>query len=284
MPELPEVETVRRGLGESMIGGTITTVVLRRQDLRWPLPQGFARNLEGARIRSIRRRAKYVVVDLDSERSLVMHLGMSGSFRIDDEADPGANLGRHDHVIFQLSSGRRVIYNDPRRFGSMDIVPTDRLEETLPFKRLGVEPLGPDLTANSLAQSLEGKATSIKAALLDQRIVAGLGNIYVCEALWRARISPLRKAASLVTKARRPSAALGRLPAAIQAVLEEAILSGGSSLRNHFQTDGSLGTFQHSFDVYGRTGEKCHRSNCAGTIRRTTQAGRSSFYCEPCQK
>lgn len=284
MPELPEVETVRRGLEKSMRGHTISTVLLRRQELRRPLPRGFTRHLEGTRIRSIRRRAKYVIVDLDSRDSLVMHLGMSGSFRIEDEAEPRANLGRHDHVVFQLSSGRRVVYNDPRRFGSMDIVPTDRLDETPPFNRLGVEPLGPDLTVVGLAQSLEGKATSIKAALLDQRIVAGLGNIYVCEALWRARISPLRTAASLVTKAERPTVALGRLPDAIQAVLEDAILSGGSSLRNHFQTDGSLGTFQHSFDVYGRTGEKCHRGSCAGTIRRAIQTGRSSFYCETCQK
>jgi formamidopyrimidine-DNA glycosylase len=284
MPELPEVETVRRGLEKTLVGCAITKVVLRRHELRRPLPRGFAGHLEGTRIRSIRRRAKYVVVDLDSELSLVMHLGMSGSFRIDNEAETGGNLRRHDHVIFQLSSGRRVIYNDPRRFGSMDIVLTERLDETPPFNRLGVEPLGPDLSAKGIAQLLAGKTTSIKAALLDQRIVAGLGNIYVCEALWRARISPLRKARFLVTKAGRPTAALGRLPASIRAVLEEAIVSGGSSLRNHIQTDGSMGAFQHSFDVYGRTGQKCHRSNCAGTIRRTTQTGRSSFYCETCQK
>ena len=284
MPELPEVETVRRGLEDAMIGNTITKVVLRRQDLRRPLPRGFARHLEGARIRSIRRRAKYVIVDLDSELSLIMHLGMSGSFRIDDVAEAKGDLRPHDHVIFQLSSGRRVIYNDPRRFGSMDIVPRARLDATPPFDRIGVEPLGPDFTAEGLALLLAGKATSIKAALLDQRVVAGLGNIYVCEALWRARISPLRRAASLVTKAGKPTAGLGRLPATIRAVLEEAILSGGSSLRNHFQTDGSLGAFQHSFDVYGRAGEKCHRSGCNGTIRRVTQAGRSSFYCPTCQK
>lgn len=283
MPELPEVETVRRGLEKSMIGHAITKVVLRRLELRRPLPRGFAGHLVGSRIRSIRRRAKYVVVDLDSELSLVMHLGMSGSFRIEAATAEG-NLRRHDHVIFQLSSGRRVVYNDPRRFGSMDIVPTDRLDETPPFHQLGVEPLGPDLTAEGLAKLLAGRATSIKAALLDQRIVAGLGNIYVCEALWRTRISPLRRAASLVTKAGRPTAALGRLPASIRAVLDEAIVSGGSSLRNHFLTDGSIGAFQHSFDVYGRTGEKCHRSNCAGTIRRAPQSGRSSFYCETCQK
>lgn len=281
MPELPEVETVRKGLEKALRGQHTERVRLRRKDLRRPFPRGFAKRLEGRRIDRVARRAKYLIAELDDGNDLVMHLGMSGSFRIED-MDAGSRP--HDHVIIELSSGKRVVFNDPRRFGSMDIVPGAKLAATPPFDSLGIEPLGPDLTADWLAARFRGKATSIKAALLDQRIIAGLGNIYACEALWRARISPLRSASSLADRSGRPTAACRRLPAAIREVLEAAIASGGSSLRNHFQTDGSLGSFQHHFKVYGKEGEPCPGKDCSGTIRRIVQAGRSTFYCPSCQR
>lgn len=284
MPELPEVETVRRGLERAMKGAAIESVQLRRPDLRRPLPERFARRLQNVQIRHVGRRAKYLVVELDSGESLIMHLGMSGSFRIEQKGHEGDPLGPHDHVVFTLSSDTRVIYTDPRRFGSMDLVTTAQIEDVPPLKGIGLEPLGDDLTADWLAKQLAGRSTPIKAALLDQRMIAGLGNIYVCEALWRAEISPLRQASTLATKAGRPTAACQRLPSAIKAVLNEAIASGGSSLRNHFQTDGTLGTFQHSFDVYGREGGPCHRPGCTGEIRRIVQSGRSTFFCPTCQK
>ncbi len=284
MPELPEVETVRRGLEPAMKGTVIESVQLRRADLRRPLPERFARRLKGTHIVRIRRRAKYLVVELDSGESLIMHLGMSGSFRIEAKDHARSSLGTHDHVVFLLSTGAKVIYNDPRRFGSMDLVATSLIDKTPPLLGVGIEPLGDDLTAEWLANAFSGRTTSIKAALLDQRIIAGLGNIYVCEALWRAGISPLRQAGTLVTAAGRPTAACKRLPSAIKAVLTEAIASGGSSLRNHFQTDGTLGMFQHSFDVYDREGKPCHRPSCGGEIRRIVQSGRSTFYCPTCQK
>jgi len=281
MPELPEVETVRKGLEKALHGQRIARVLVRRKDLRRPFPRGFAGRLEGRRIDRVTRRAKYLIAELDDGNSLVMHLGMSGSFRIEDGA---ATARPHDHVTIELSSGKRAVFNDPRRFGSMDIVPSAELAATPPFDALGVEPLSPDLTAEWLAARFRGKRTPIKAALLDQRIVAGLGNIYVCEALFRARISPLRSAASLADRNGRPTAACRRLPGAIRDVLEAAIASGGSSLRNHFQTDGSLGSFQHHFKVYGKEGEPCPGKGCGGTIRRIVQAGRSTFYCPSCQR
>jgi formamidopyrimidine-DNA glycosylase len=282
MPELPEVETVRMGLDKVLRGQRIDRVELRRGDLRRPFPRGFAGRLEGRHIDKVDRRAKYILAELDNGNSLVMHLGMSGSFRIERGAPP--QRAAHDHVVIHVGSGTRIVFNDPRRFGSMDIVPTKHRDSAPPFDRLGIEPLGPELTADWLANRLAGKAAPIKAALIDQRIIAGLGNIYVCEALWRARISPLRSASSLGNAAGRPTAACKRLPQAIRGVLEDAIASGGSSLRNHFRTDGSLGEFQHHFKVYGKVGERCPRRGCKGTIRRIVQAGRSTFYCPKCQR
>jgi formamidopyrimidine-DNA glycosylase len=283
MPELPEVETVRTGLEKALKGQRIDRVELRRGDLRRPFPPGFAKRLKGHEVKNVGRRAKYVILDLDDGNRCIMHLGMSGSFRIEDDI-AAKSLTAHDHVVFHLSSGKRVVFNDPRRFGSMDLVPAGVLDKTPPFDRIGIEPLGHDLTAGWLAAQLAGKKTSIKAALLDQGIIAGLGNIYVCEALWAARVSPLRKAASLADRRGRPTEACRKLPGAIRQVLKAAIASGGSSLRNHFRTDGTLGEFQHQFKVYGKEGKPCPRRGCGGTIRRIVQAGRSTFYCPVCQR
>jgi len=290
MPELPEVETVRRGLAPVLEGARIARLELRRADLRFPFPRDFARRLAGRRIASLRRRAKYLLVDVEGGETLVMHLGMSGSFRIDENAAAGdfhfprGILPAHDHVLFHLESGARVTYNDPRRFGFMLLEQTETLESHRLFAGLGPEPLGPDLTAQRLAALFAGKAAPLKAALLDQKTIAGLGNIYVCEALHRAGLSPLRAAGATVTKAGAPSAALERLTQTIREVLEEAIEAGGSSLRDHRQADGSLGYFQHSFRVYDREGAACRKPGCHGTVLRVAQAGRSTFYCARCQK
>jgi formamidopyrimidine-DNA glycosylase len=289
MPELPEVETVRRGLVPALVGATIARVELRRHDLRVPFPQRFAARLQGRRVLDLRRRAKYLIADLDDAHSLIMHLGMSGSFRIDDET-PGAfrhkpdKSAAHDHVVFHLDHGKRVVYNDPRRFGCMLLVATNEIGADKRFCALGVEPLSDALDAAFLAGAFRGRAAPVKALLLDQRLIAGLGNIYVCEALHRAHISPLRAAGSLVTASDRPTAALARLPEAIKDVLKDALKAGGSSLRDHRQIDGSLGYFQHSFRVYDREGAACLTPGCKGTIARVVQSGRSSFYCPRCQK
>ncbi|TLG76951.1 bifunctional DNA-formamidopyrimidine glycosylase/DNA-(apurinic or apyrimidinic site) lyase [Methylocystis sp. B8] len=289
MPELPEVETVRRGLAPALVGATIERVELRRHNLRFPFPERFASRLQGRRVLDLRRRAKYLMADLDDSDSLIMHLGMSGSFRIDEET-PGATHHKrdknaaHDHVIFHLSHGKRVIYNDPRRFGYMLLIPTHGIDGDKLFRDLGVEPLSDALDGAFLARAFRGRAAPVKALLLDQRLIAGLGNIYVCEALYRARISPLRAARSLVTESGKPSAALARLPRAIKDVLKDALKAGGSSLRDHRQIDGSLGYFQHSFRVYDREGAACPTPGCKGTITRVVQSGRSTFYCPRCQK
>ncbi|MGD9543710.1 MAG: bifunctional DNA-formamidopyrimidine glycosylase/DNA-(apurinic or apyrimidinic site) lyase [Methylocystis sp.] len=289
MPELPEVETVRRGLAPALVGATIARVELRRRDLRFPFPERLAARLQGRRVLDLRRRAKYLIADLDDGQSLIMHLGMSGAFRVDDET-PGAfhrkrdKNAAHDHVVFHLDHGRRVVYNDPRRFGYMLLIATQEIDADKLFRGLGVEPLGDALDAAFLATALRTRAAPIKALLLDQRLIAGLGNIYVCEALHRARISPLRAAKSLVLENGRPTAALARLPQAIKDVLEEALKAGGSSLRDHRQTDGSLGYFQHSFRVYDREGAACPTPGCKGTIARVVQSGRSTFHCSACQK
>lgn len=289
MPELPEVETVRRGLAPALVGARILRVELRRGDLRFPFPPDFAQRLAGRRILDLRRRAKYLLADLEGGEALVMHLGMSGSFRVDN-ATPGQfhhprdKSAAHDHVVFHLEGGTRVTYNDPRRFGVMLLVPARELEAHRLFAGLGVEPLGAGLDAAFLARAFRGRAAPVKAALLDQRIVAGLGNIYVCEALHRAHISPLRAAGKLVTAAGKPTAALARLPGAVKQVLADALAAGGSSLRDHRQTDGSLGYFQHNFRVYDRAGAGCPTPGCRGTIARVVQSGRSTYYCPDCQK
>ncbi len=293
MPELPEVETVRRGLAPVMEGATIDAVALRRPDLRFPFPPDFARRLTGRTILSLGRRAKYLTGDLDDGGVLVMHLGMSGSFRIEqDETDavPGvfhrarSRDQTHDHVVFDLSSRARVIYNDPRRFGFMDLVERASFDAHPLFRHVGVEPTGNALSAELLAAAFAGKTASLKAALLDQTIVAGLGNIYVCEALWRARLSPLRTAGSIVRKDGGPTERIARLVEAVRAVIAEAIEAGGSSLRDYMQADGSLGYFQHRFAVYDREGDPCPRSTCSGVVRRTVQTGRSTFHCPVCQR
>jgi formamidopyrimidine-DNA glycosylase len=287
MPELPEVETVRRGLEPVLAGARLVRVEARRPDLRFPLPDGFVQRLTGARIERLERRAKYLLAPLDRGDTLVMHLGMSGRFEIAGgeatrrpgdfhyaaSADP-----KHAHVIFETDGGVRVTYFDPRRFGYMDLIATDALAAHPWFAGLGPEPLGPDLNGKHLAAAFAGRRQSVKASLMDQRIVAGLGNIYVCEALFRAGISPLRPAGELGTRA------LNGLATAIKAVLEEAIEAGGSTLRDYAAADGALGYFQHRFRVYGREGETCQRRGCSGVVERIVQAGRSTFYCPVCQR
>ncbi len=288
MPELPEVETVRRGLAPVFEGAALARVEVRRADLRFPFPQQFAERLAGRRVLRLGRRAKYLVAQLDDGAALVMHLGMSGSFRIDggpavgEFHHPRGAASPHDHVVFHFQNGARVTYNDPRRFGSMSLEPADALGRL--FAGLGVEPLGEEFTPARLAKAFAGRKAPLKAALLDQRNVAGLGNIYVCEALHRARLSPLRAAGSLVTKAGAPRKELARLVAAVQEVLAEAIAAGGSSISDHRRADGSLGYFQHSFRVYDREGAACVTPGCRGTIARIAQSGRSTFYCGACQR
>jgi formamidopyrimidine-DNA glycosylase len=292
MPELPEVETVRRGLQPAMEGATIVRAETRRKDLRFPFQRDFAARLEGQTVTGLGRRAKYLLADLASGDVLLMHLGMSGSFRVIDAAGPAPgdfhfprNENRaHDHVKFTMSSGVEIVFNDPRRFGYMKVLVREALDDEPLLRGLGPEPLGNEFDATMLARACRGKKTSLKAALLDQRVVAGLGNIYVCEALFRAHLSPRRLAATLATKAGEQAGRAGRLVEAIHEVLHQAIKAGGSSLRDHRQTSGELGYFQHSFQVYGREGDKCLTPGCQGTVKRFTQNGRSTFWCPRCQK
>jgi formamidopyrimidine-DNA glycosylase len=291
MPELPEVETVRRGLAPVMEGASFTEVEVRRRDLRWPFQKDFARRLTGATVDGLGRRAKYLTVDLSTGDVLIMHLGMSGSFHIVQDSKnvrPGdfhherGKLSAHDHVVFHMSNGAVVTFNDPRRFGSMKLVPRAKLDKEPFLIALGPEPLGNEFDAVMLTHACRAKKTSLKAALLDQRVVAGLGNIYVCEALYRAHLSPKRQASTIADRKGQPNERAVALIDAIKAVLHDAIKAGGSSLRDHRQADGSLGYFQHSFRVYDREGEPC--PDCKGTIKRMVQNGRSTFYCPACQK
>jgi len=296
MPELPEVETVRRGLTPAMEGALLVRAELRRPDLRFPFPADFATLVSGRRIVSLGRRAKYLLIDLEGGDVIIAHLGMSGSFRVEegplsetpgDFHHPRGKSEKHDHVVFHLEGAKgpaRVIYNDPRRFGFMDIARREVLGNHAFFRALGEEPTGNVLDAAYLAARFAGKAQPLKSALLDQKNIAGLGNIYVCEALWRSGLSPLRAAGTLVDTKGKPKAALMLLTEAIRAVIADAIAAGGSSLRDHIQTDGTLGYFQHSFSVYDREGEPCRTPGCGGTVARAVQAGRSSFYCPKCQK
>src|SRR5271170_7581873 len=267
MPELPEVETVRRGLQPVMEGARFAKVDVRRGDLRWPLPKDFAQRLRGKTVTGIGRRAKYLLADLSSGDVLVMHLGMSGSFRVVQEK--AADIGRyyhdrakdaaHDHIVFHMSSGASVTFNDPRRFGSMKLVARAKLDAEPLLKGLGPEPLGNEFNAAMLARACRNKKTSLKAALLDQRIVAGLGNVYVCEALYLARLSPKRMASTIAGRNGEPNERAQRLVEAIKTVLNAAIKDGGSSLRDHRLTDGDLGMFQHHFRVYDREGQACQK-------------------------
>jgi formamidopyrimidine-DNA glycosylase len=293
MPELPEVETVSRGLEPALVGARLASVELRRPDLRFPFPPDFARRLTGRQVAALGRRAKYLVADLDDGQALVMHLGMSGSFRV-ETAEAAALPGQfhhprsrnalHDHVVFTTDAGTTVTYNDPRRFGFMTLVERAALAEHPLFRHLGIEPLGNELGGAELARRLAGKVQPLKPALLDQRVIAGLGNIYVCEALHRAHLSPMRAAGTLATRTGGPTARSERLAGIIRAVLEEAVEAGGSSLRDHAQTTGELGYFQHRFRVYDREGAPCPTPGCRGTILRVPQGGRSTFYCAICQK
>jgi formamidopyrimidine-DNA glycosylase len=293
MPELPEVETVRRGLQPAMEGARFVAVEARRPDLRFPLPQNFAKRLTGARVEALSRRAKYLLTELSTGEVLLMHLGMSGSFRVESEsgdATPGRfhhprqQTRQHDHVVFHMSSGAAVTFNDPRRFGFMQLFPRAAMETSPFLAALGPEPLGNAFDAAMLAAACMGKKTSLKSALSDQKVVAGLGNIYVCEALHRAHLSPKRGAATLATRKGAPTPRAEALVTAIKAVLNDAIAAGGSSLRDHRRTDGELGYFQHTFRVYDREDAPCPTPNCRGHIRRIVQGARSTFFCPVCQK
>jgi formamidopyrimidine-DNA glycosylase len=283
MPELPEVETVRRGLSPAMEGQLIEKADVNRPDLRWPFPENMADRLTGKQVLRLRRRSKYILADLNSNETLLVHLGMSGRMLV--SGDPLGQFvhdhpapEKHDHVVLHMANGARITFNDPRRFGAMDLMPTATAEDHKLLNSIGPEPLGNQFDEAYLVSKLEGKNTPIKAALLDQRIVAGLGNIYVCEALYRAGISPKRRAGA-ISKAR-----VASLVPIIRKVLEDAIEAGGSSLRDFRQADGELGYFQHRFDVYGRENEPCRTPDCPGVISRVVQSGRSSFYCKLCQR
>jgi formamidopyrimidine-DNA glycosylase len=288
MPELPEVETVRRGLAPAMEGATLRKIDVRDRRLRWPIAKDFEKRLTGKKVEGLGRRAKYLLADLSSGDVLVMHLGMSGSFRVGKDAKPGvyyherSKSKSHDHVVFHLSNGETVTFNDPRRFGSMKLVARARLDDEPLLRWLGPEPLGNEFDAAMLAKACAGKKTSLKAALLDQHVVAGLGNIYVCEALYRARLSPKRMASTIADRHGKPNQRARALVDAIKAVLNDAIKAGGSSLRDHRRADGSLGDFQHNFQVYDRAGKPC--PECKGKVKRLVQNGRSTFYCPSCQK
>ena len=290
MPELPEVETVRLGLAPVLEGHVITQALVRRGDLRIPFPPRFAERLTGRKVQHLTRRAKYILAALDSGETLVIHLGMSGRMSVFaegerrklgnyvyDVAPASAGHGKHDHVVLETDAPARIIFNDHRRFGLMALVPTERLDQDKLFKTLGIEPLSGKLTTTWLVKALSGKKTPIKSALLDQRVIAGLGNIYVCEALFRSAISPKRLAGSLKKEQ------IALLVRAIKKVLVDAIAAGGSTLRDHAQATGDPGNFQHHFLVYGREGKICKNKNCKGTVKRITQAGRSTFYCPACQ-
>lgn len=301
MPELPEVETVRRGLQPALEGATVTSVELRRPDLRFPLPKDLAATLVGRTVTEVGRRAKYLLIHFDggsagSAPVLICHLGMSGSFRV--ERNGGAETpgdfhyerskdAAHDHVVFHVRKGgeaARIVYNDPRRFGFMLTSDETGWREHPMIAELGIEPTGNALDGPLMAALFRDKAAPLKSALLDQKLIAGLGNIYVCEALWRAGLSPKKPAGSIAARGAVAAAKAERLALAVREVIAEAIVAGGSSLRDHIQADGSLGYFQHSFSVYDREGEPCPRPECSGVVLRFVQAGRSTFHCPACQR
>jgi formamidopyrimidine-DNA glycosylase len=290
MPELPEVETVRMGLAPVFEGRTITHAETRRGDLRIPFPRDFTKRLSGQRTKRLWRRAKYLLADLESGETLVMHLGMSGRMSVYAEgkerrlgeyvydiAPQNAGQGKHDHVVLETDAPARIVFTDHRRFGLMTLVETSRLEEHALFKDLGVEPLSQQFDSELLSRVLKEKKAPIKAVLLDQRVIAGLGNIYVCEALFRAKVSPRRRARTVSPDR------VASLAKAIVTVLSEAVKAGGSSLRDHKRVDGELGEFQHRFAVYDREGQPCP-NRCGGKVRRIVQSGRSTFYCPKCQR
>ncbi len=283
MPELPEVETVRAGLAPVMEGQVIARADVNRPDLRWPFPDRMAERLQGATVQQLRRRSKYILADLNTGETLLIHLGMSGRMLISGHtvgdfhhAHPAP--AKHDHVVFHMGQGARITFNDARRFGAMDLMNTATQDEHWLVRDLGPEPLGNALNEAYLTTKLKGKNTPIKTALLDQKIIAGLGNIYVCEVLYRAGIHPARKAGRI------SAARVAGLVPIIRDVLSEAIAAGGSSLKDYRQADGELGYFQHGFQVYDRTGQPCQTPDCSGEITRIVQSGRSSFFCPQCQR
>jgi len=288
MPELPEVETVMRGLAPVMVGARIVRVEQRRADLRFPLPERMDERLTGRRIASLGRRAKYILFHLDKDEVLIAHLGMTGRFTIGKTAtaafthEAGGNPA-HDHIVFHLSGGAAVTFNDARRFGYMDLLRSAELATHRFFAALGVEPLSDDFTPEYLAARAASRKVDLKALLLDQHVIAGVGNIYASEALWRAGLKPERMAATLADRAGRPNARAAALTAAVHSVLADAIAAGGSSLRDYVQVSGELGYFQKAHAVYDRAGEPCRRDGCGGTVKRSVQSGRASFHCPRCQ-
>ncbi|MGX9355985.1 bifunctional DNA-formamidopyrimidine glycosylase/DNA-(apurinic or apyrimidinic site) lyase [Roseobacteraceae bacterium S113] len=283
MPELPEVETVMRGMAPAMEGTRIVRADVNRPDLRWPFPERMAERLSGQDVQRLRRRSKYILADLSSGESLLIHLGMSGRILISGDPlgqfvhdHPAAE--KHDHVVFHMENGARITFNDPRRFGAMDLLETATAESHALLASIGPEPFGNSFNEAYLTEALAQRNTPIKSALLDQKLVAGLGNIYVCETLYRVGVSPRRKARNV------PKAKVSAMVPVIREVLQEAIDAGGSSLRDFRQADGELGYFQHSFDVYGREGALCHTPECGAEIQRIVQSGRSSFFCPSCQR
>lgn len=283
MPELPEVETVRTGLAPAMEQAVIANAQINRPDLRWPFPSNMAQRLTGARVLRLRRRSKYILADLDRGETLLIHLGMSGRMTV--SGDPLGQfvhdhpaVEKHDHVVLDMDNGARITFNDPRRFGAMDLLTTETADQHPLLSSIGPEPLGNSFSPAYLAGALKTRKSPIKTALLDQKIVAGLGNIYVCEVLYRARISPKRRCDKISADR------LGALVPIIRDVLSDAIAAGGSSLRDYRQADGELGYFQHSFDVYGREDDPCKTPGCDHLIRRVVQSGRSTFYCLQCQR
>lgn len=283
MPELPEVETVRRGLLPAMEGAVISDARINRPDLRWPFPDRMAERLTGRRVLALRRRSKYILADLDSGETLLIHLGMSGRMLI--SGDPLGQFlhnhpapEKHDHVVLDMENGARITFNDPRRFGAMDLLETATAETHKLLASIGPEPLGNDFNEPYLVAAFKGRNTPVKSALLDQHIVAGLGNIYVCESLFRAGIHPKRKAGQIAAPR------VASLVPVIRQVLTEAIQAGGSSLKDFRQADGELGYFQHTFKVYGQEGKPCATPGCTAQIQRIVQSGRSTFYCPSCQR
>ncbi|MDW4498169.1 bifunctional DNA-formamidopyrimidine glycosylase/DNA-(apurinic or apyrimidinic site) lyase [Sulfitobacter sp. D35] len=283
MPELPEVETVRRGLAPVMEGAAIARAEVNRPDLRWPFPSDMAARLTGQTVLRLRRRSKYILADLASGETLLIHLGMSGRMLVSGDplgvfAHDHPAPEKHDHVVLHMDTGARITFNDPRRFGAMDLVPTDAAETHRLLAGLGPEPLGNGFDAAHLVGAFKGRRSPVKSVLLDQRVVAGLGNIYVCEALFRAKIRPTRHAGRI------SAGRVETLVPVIRDVLREAIEAGGSSLRDFRQADGELGYFQHSFHVYGREDQPCRTPDCTASVGRIVQSGRSSFFCARCQR
>ncbi len=293
MPELPEVETVRRGLEPTLVGARIETLTLNRDDLRFAFPERFKARVEGKTVEFLDRRAKYLIAGLNSGEALIMHLGMTGRFIIEARDRPPHEPGEfhatvnrhavHDHVVVDLGARGRITYNDVRRFGFMDLAPINGLQQSKHFAQMGIEPLGNALSGEVLAALFAGKTAPLKAALLDQRLIAGLGNIYVCEALFRAGLNPELPASVVATKGGKPRTKAHELAQIIRDVLTEAIAAGGSTLRDFAHADGSLGYFQHAFKVYDREGEACVAPGCGSTVERIVQSGRSTFFCRTCQ-